>query len=867
MTRSHSSTEKSSDMQSGLYIDSEILALARESIDRWKAAGFPAGEPDELALEGEDLEQFLQMFVDLDERQSGSAEQQESITAFGRFEIIEEIGRGGFGIVFRAFDSLLERTVALKLPRPERLVGGDSAHSLIQEAKLSARLQHPGIVSVYDARQLGPIWYIASAYCEGRTLAEWIEDNSASVRCQVAPQLLAQVADAVHYAHAHAVLHLDLKPDNILLESDAAAGASFPRPVVTDFGLGRRSDGPLGPSERIAGTLAYMAPEQRATDVGRIGVATDVYALGAILHELLFGKPPQFKQSSSNGKSDDALLDASATAKVHPDLLAICRKCLAEDPSHRYDSARELAEDLRRFDERKCVQARPAKWPRRMALWYRRRPALATVATLLAIVSMASLATIGTFWSQAETHLAQLQTEIELRNQASARMETSLLSMASMAQEGRLRNLLNRSNDATSIKFLRELLDHMQSWSGSPSDRQTKNDALSAAAHSLSMVDGVDSTNPDELEQHFRQGLEAWRRLVQGAPDSSPWKRALSLHLLTYASRFRDDNWLWWREEAGALDPDLLALVDESYAQLLIELSDSYLHIRAFERTHDMLTAAIAILESHADRPDHDWSRRHWLLLAHARLNRTANFMSAAEEASAAQRNAARLALDAPAAADCEPRLASAVGHALLTHGKLLRKQQEPLDALPILQRAADYLQVALAATPRDTRLRRDLASVHRCMANIHREQPTYALANESFVKAIGVLDGGLAITSTDRELLASRASAHAEMARCCLEGSDQSQALVALEQAVSDYAAIELRRQDTRSTWLSSIRCLQSLGAIYAERGQLNEARSAYEQSMSQLAALRPRMAHHPQHQAYVRTSEEALAELPPHR
>ena len=224
---------------------------------------------------------------------------------FGRYMIERELGRGAFGVVFMASDTVLGRRVALKVPRPEILVTADVRRRFLREAEAASRLDHSHIVPVYDVGEVGPVCFIASAYCEGLTLAEWLRQNSSAVPFDSAARLVAKLAAAVGHAHERGILHRDLKPSNILLMRQGASAIAdgeecldFPFiPRICDFGLARLLDQDSHEtcSGVPIGSPGYMAPEQAAGRLREHGPATDVYALGAILYELLVGTaaPPR----------------------------------------------------------------------------------------------------------------------------------------------------------------------------------------------------------------------------------------------------------------------------------------------------------------------------------------------------------------------------------------------------------------------------------------------------------------------------------------------------------------------------------------------------------------------------------------------
>ncbi len=327
----------------------------------------------------------------------------------GRFRILRELGRGAYGIVFLAHDPRLRREVALKVPRPHGLATPELRERFLNEARAAAGLDHPNLVPVYEAGEAGPVCYIASAYCPGPNLAEWLRGRADPVPHREAAALLATLADAIQHAHARGVIHRDLKPSNILLAACGLAGetakpqAAEPVPKITDFGLAKclgGGDGAQTASSTVLGTPSYMAPEQAAGRPGQVGPAADVYALGAVLYEVLTGRAPFRAETPFETVRQVIEDDPVPPRRLRPDcprdLETVCLKCLHKEPQRRYGSAAELAEDVRRFLDGTPIRARPTGRVERAAKWARRRPALAALLATAAAAAAALL--LGSLW-------------------------------------------------------------------------------------------------------------------------------------------------------------------------------------------------------------------------------------------------------------------------------------------------------------------------------------------------------------------------------------------------------------------------------------------------------------------------------------
>lgn len=318
---------------------------------------------------------------------------------FGDYELLERIGEGGMGVVYRAHHIPLDRTVAIKLLSAGPWASRDFIERFEREAQNAARMQHPNIVTVFEGGSHDGLHFFSMRLVEGQSLSTLLKRGE-HFTPKAAASLMRTVAEAIAYAHSLGVLHLDLKPGNILIDGDGV-------PHVTDFGLARRLDSALTTdNDEVSGTPSYMAPEQTQLHVQKLTAATDIWELGAILYELLTGAPP-FRA----GSAEDTLKlvvqgQVRAPRRWRPnlplDLEAIVLRCLRRDPGERYPSARALADDLGRYLDGRAVQARPLNAVQRLVRWARREPKLATSVGFAIVVLIVGLVMTSAQWRRAQ---------------------------------------------------------------------------------------------------------------------------------------------------------------------------------------------------------------------------------------------------------------------------------------------------------------------------------------------------------------------------------------------------------------------------------------------------------------------------------
>jgi tRNA A-37 threonylcarbamoyl transferase component Bud32 len=307
----------------------------------------------------------------------------------GDYELLEEIARGGMGVVYRARQSSLKRIVAVKMIRSGEFAGEAEVKRFRAEAEAAANLKHPNIVAIHEIGEHEGRHYFSMDYIEGKNLAQVCGGQPVAAR--QAAEWLKAIAEAVQFAHQRGVLHRDLKPQNILVDAEG-------RPHVTDFGLAKdlHADSGVTQTGAVMGSPSYMAPEQARGRNDLVGPASDVYSLGAVLYELLTGRAP-FRGGSAmetlqRVANDEPARPRSLNQDAPADLETICLKCLEKEPVRRYPTARALAEDVGRFLAGEPIQAQPASVARRVMSWARRHPAVLAGAAALVMFALAGFA-------------------------------------------------------------------------------------------------------------------------------------------------------------------------------------------------------------------------------------------------------------------------------------------------------------------------------------------------------------------------------------------------------------------------------------------------------------------------------------------
>lgn len=353
---------------------------------------------------------------------------------FGDYQLEEEIARGGMGVVFKATQIALNRPVALKMILASNLAGAAEVHRFRSEAESAAKLEHPGIVPIYEVGEYQGQHFFSMGLVEGGTLSDLVRDGAVAGRR--ACELVKQVAEAVQYAHSRNIVHRDLKPANVLLDLDG-------QPKITDFGLAKNveEDSGLTATGAIMGTPGFMAPEQAAGTLDEVGPLADVYALGGILYFLITSRAP-FSGANLIETIQQVLTDPPKppdrlNPRIDKDLSVICLKALEKEPAKRHPSAAQLVDDLNRYLRGEPIHARPVGRAERALKWVRRHPLVAALSAGTAGLLIALL--LGGWWYQEQ--LAQsLAENKEERATATRRLyeslESEVDSLVSMRPEG-----------------------------------------------------------------------------------------------------------------------------------------------------------------------------------------------------------------------------------------------------------------------------------------------------------------------------------------------------------------------------------------------------------------------------------------------
>jgi serine/threonine protein kinase len=466
-------------------------------------------------------------------------------TAVPGYEILGVLGRGGMGVVYEARQIALKRTVALKM-----ILGGVHASPgqltrFRVEAEAVAHLQHPNIVQIHEVGEHNGLPYFSLEFVGGGSLDQHLAGVPQSPR--PAARLVEKLARAMHHAHQRGIIHRDLKPANVLLtaapeetpppkdsafhpqaevsgSSHSGTGIFWGEPKITDFGLAKQleDDSNQTRSGAVLGTPSYMAPEQARGEIHAISPATDVYALGAILYEMVTGRPP-FRAARPLDTvqqviSQDPVPPRRLQPKVPRDLETICLKCLEKEPKKRYASALEMAEDLGRFQAGEPILARPTSTLERVVKWARRRPLLAALAGVIALLIVSLL--VGGFW-----YNRQVRAE---RDRAEANFHMALQAVDELLREVGAEDLANEPRmEEKRKKLLARALEYFQEFLKQKNDdpvvRKKAGQAYKQMGDVLRLLGRT-----QEAHDAYEKAIDHLTRLAEDFPDEPDYRQYLA---------------------------------------------------------------------------------------------------------------------------------------------------------------------------------------------------------------------------------------------------------------------------------------------------------------------------------------------------
>ena len=539
--------------------------------------------------------------------------------AFDDYVIVEEISRGGMGVVYKAREATLDRIVAIKMILSGRSASDEELLRFYAEAEAVAQLNHPGIVPIHRVGEDEGHPYFAMEYIDGPSLSSRIADGPFSAND--AAEMLAQVCDAVGYAHKQGVIHRDLKPGNILLEAGV-------KPRITDFGLAKRidQDASLTTTGQVLGTPSYMAPEQASGMAHQAGPAADIHALGAILYCLLVGRPPFQSANVVETLKQVATHDPVPLRQLNPDLPrdleTVCLKCLEKAPQARYTSAEELAAELRRFLEGRPVLARPVSKTERVWRWARRNRMVATLAMLLLAALLGGFAGILTQWLRAEATAAR---ELGERKKATnlailekeARIEANQAERKATREYERTRDLLyatqiaslDRLVNSGEIARAKQILD---SYVPSPGDRDLREFVWRYWSRRISKFRGELMRHTENMlavaaskNGHLAASGEHLLAVWETAGNTLLWKKRIAAQYASDVAFGPDGTWL-----IGFLSPKSLGVFETSNGRLINKIDFPLVAIRDFSLSGDGKKLLVRTFESEVLTLDLDTQQR-----------------------------------------------------------------------------------------------------------------------------------------------------------------------------------------------------------------------------------------------------------------
>lgn len=450
-----------------------------------------------------------------------------ALQQIGRFQLLSRIGVGGFGTVWKAQDAELDRIVAIKIPRKGQLSAKEE-ELFFREARAAAQLRHPNIVPVHEVGRDGDTIFIVSDLIRGESLANWLREQHPSTRDMVV--LLAKVADALHFAHEHGIVHRDFKPSNVIIDQDG-------EPHLMDFGLAKREVGEVTMTidGQVVGTPAYMSPEQAAGGTHWVDRRTDVYSLGVVLFEVLTGELPfrgnaqmQIRERLSADPPNPRRLNQKAPI----DLTTICLRCLEREANRRYGTAQEVGAELRRYLNHEPILARPISRFGRLVRWSRRNPALAAAACLALILAIAGPIAALVINNQRALLAARLDEIQRLVKENERKLDERANTIQSLTRErDALLGVADRNvRDAPEVYRMaaEHLIKHREGTLSTLLEGKTTRTDQKARGHLGFAYLFASLNNGDTALPHLKTAIDALQGLIQKEPRNPAWPLGLA---------------------------------------------------------------------------------------------------------------------------------------------------------------------------------------------------------------------------------------------------------------------------------------------------------------------------------------------------
>lgn len=728
---------------------------------------------------------------------------------FGDYTLLAEIARGGMGVIYQAHQGKLDRLVAVKMILSGPWASPTAIKRFASEARAAARLEHPGIIPIYDVGEVDGQPFFAMALVKGANLMQRVAQGVLPPRA--AAGVVLEVADAVEYAHRHGIIHRDLKPSNILFNERE-------KPVVADFGLAKQLDGQdaITATGEVLGTPSYMAPEQ-ASGHSEISPAVDVYALGAILYFAVTGRPP-FQSAVPLDTlrmvlDRDPVAPSRLTAGVDPDLETICLKCLEKEPQHRYGTAGELAADLRRYLAGKPIQARPLSPAGRLWRWCQRQPALAALSAALVLVTLTTLA--GMAWEWRRTDRLRRVAEQRLR-ETQAVVDTYFTKVSESV-------LLNKAGMHPLRKQLYELAREyyerfVQEQGNDPALRLELANAQERLATIASAI-----TTPDEARALRQNARDIYRSVLERDPSNRQARHGLAHVCNKLGTMIADAE---RANQALAYFREALTQLDQLQLGAPTTLADK--HFRA-SIMGNMGLVKISLFDLEGALKDIQDA-----LSAHEAL------------------------LKEPLDADLAGRVRRSVANDYLNLGALFHRLKRPEEGRAAVAKAVALSRQLVAANAEDADVRLALANALYNGGISAAAAGAGAAARTDFQESCALAEALVRDHPLVGEYHFTVAKNYRELAHLALKEGKPQQAFALLERSLAAHDGTVKLPLNERDTEVHLARRYIEVGAMGERLGKKAQAAGYYEKALKLVA---PAVAEHPEVPLYQLAAAEAHA------